>query len=282
MENTPRKWWLAGLLSLIEPGLGQIYNGQARKGFVFLALPLLLLLVFIFCFVSNCITYFLVFYALLVTGYYITAIWDAILTARRFNPDYRLKKYNRFVVYVSIFGLILAVNSGVSFVIKHNYVQAFNIPAKSNEPTLLVGDHILADRRLSARVPRRGALVIFEYPEDPTKDFIKRVVATGGETLEIRDKVLWINGEPVTEPWAIHTDSTIFPADLNPRDNFGLVTVPAGACFVMGDNRDNSYDSRFWGFVENKKIKGTATHIYWSWDDQNAAVRWNRIGVRVE
>ena len=282
MNNKPRKWWLAGLLNLFEPGLGQIYNGQARKGIIFLALPLFFLPAIFFFINSNKILHFLIFFALLTTAYYITAIGDAIYTARKFNTEYKLKKYNKLITYLGVIVLVFVVNTMLSGYVKNNYVQAYKIPAGSNEPTLLIGDHILTDRRVSARNPKRGALIIFEFPEDPKKDFVKRAVAIGGDTVEIRDKVLLINNEPIKETYAFHNDATIFLADQNPRDNFGPVTVPKNSCFVLGDNRDQSYDSRFWGFVKKTKIKGTVKNIYWSWDHKKATVRWNRIGAKVQ
>ncbi len=178
--------------------------------------------------------------------------------------------------------LVFVVDTAISGYVKNNYIQAYKIPAASNEPTLLIGDHILTDRRVPARNPKRGALIIFEFPEDPKKDFVKRAVAIGGDTVEIRDKVLLINNEPIKETFAIYNDPTVFSAGQNPRDNFGPITVPENGCFVLGDNRDQSYDSRFWGFVDKTKIKGTVKSIYWSWDHKKAAVRWNRIGAEVQ
>ena len=282
MNNKPRKWWLAGFLSLFEPGLGQIYNGQARKGLIFLVLPLLFLPVMSLCLNSNKILHFLITFALLTTGYYIIAIGDAIYTARKFKTEYNLKKYNKLITYLGVIVLVFVLNTAISGYVKNNYVQAYKIPSTSNEPALLIGDHILTDRRVSARNPKRGALIIFEFPEDPKKDFVKRVVAIGGDTLEIRDKVLLINDEPIKETYAIHKAATVFSVDQHPRDTFVPITVPENACFVLGDNRDQSYDSRFWGFVDNPKIKGAVKSIYWPWDPKNAAVRWNRIGEKVQ
>jgi len=140
----------------------------------------------------------------------------------------------------------------------------------------------LTDRSQSARKPNRGDLIVFEYPEDPTKDFIKRVVALGGDTIEIRNKELFVNGKAVSEAYAVHNEANMVPASENPRDNLGSKTIPDGEYFVMGDNRDRSYDSRFWGTVPKSKIKGTVKSIYWSWDKEKFAVRWNRVGVKVQ
>ncbi len=282
MNNKPRKWWIAGLLSLIEPGLGQIYNGQARKGLIFLAIPLLLFPSMILCVNSNKILFFLISFALFTVAYHITVIADAIYTGHKLKTDYTLKKFNKVIVYIGVIALVFAVNTIIPRYIKNNYVQAYKIPAASNEPTLLVGDHILTDRSVSARNPNRGDLIIFEFPKDSKKDFVKRVVATGGDVVEIQNKVLLINNMIIKEDYAIHTDSKVLSSNHVPRDNFGPVTVPENFFFVMGDNRDNSYDSRFWGFVEKSKVKGTVKNIYWSWDKERFNVRWNRIGTKVE
>lgn len=278
MNNKPRKWWVAGLLSLIEPGLGQIYNGQARKGFIFLAIPLLLFPSIILCVLIDKILLFLILFIIFAVAYYIIVAADAILTARKLKPDYTLKKYNKIIVYIGVAALVLVVNTTVSSYIKNNYVQAYKIPSTSNKPTLLVGDHILVDRNLSAKNPDCGDIIVFKYPKDPTKDFVKRIVAIGGDVVEIYNKELLINNKAVKEDYIIHNDSNIYPT----RDNFGPVTVPKNSYFVMGDNRDNSHDSRFWGFIEKSEIKGTVKNIYWSWDKKKFNARWNRIGLKVE
>jgi signal peptidase I len=148
---------------------------------------------------------------------------------------------------------------------------------------LLIGDHLLVDRQSTARNPERGDLIVFEFPEDPEgskRDFMKRVVAIEGDSVEIRDKVLFLNGEKVAEPYVVHMDAKTSSSG-SPRDFFGPVTVPESAYFVLGDNRDRSYDSRFWGFVGKDEVKGTVKIIYWSWDSSQGTVRWNRIGMDV-
>jgi signal peptidase I len=283
MNTKPRKWWLAGLLSLIEPGLGQIYNGQAIKGLIFLGLPMAISLsLFFFNIFSSKIIYFLIGFAISTIVYYVIVIGDAMFTARKFKTVYILKRYNKGIVYFSVIAFVFILNTMISTYAKSNYIKAYKIPAASNEPTLLVGDFVLSDQRISARNPQRGNFIIFEFPEDPTKDFIKRVIAIGGDIVEIRDKVLLINNEPMEEDYVVHNDSRIFSANLNPRDNFGPISIPENCCFVLGDNRDESNDSRFWGVVEYSRIKGTAKTIYWSWDSKSRVVRWNRIGATVQ
>jgi signal peptidase I len=132
------------------------------------------------------------------------------------------------------------------------------------------------------RKPHRGDIIVFKYPEDPKRDFIKRVIGVGGDVIESRDKEIYVNGTKLSEPYVQHVDSDVKPRDMDRRDNFGPVTVPEGKVFVMGDNRDQSYDSRFWGFVDLSLVKGNAIIIYWSWDNDKTWVRFNRIGRLVK
>lgn len=171
------------------------------------------------------------------------------------------------------------------------FVQAFKIPSGSMLPTLQIGDHLLVNKLLyGLRIPivgkryfdffapERGDIIVFVFPEDPSKDFIKRVVGIPGDVLEIREKKLFRNGLMVDdgdEPYAQYLDQS---KNKVPRDNWGPETVPEGNVFVLGDNRDRSYDSRFWGFVPFENIKGKAAIIYWSWDGEETWVRFNRIG----
>lgn len=184
----------------------------------------------------------------------------------------------------------LAVALVLAFVIRTFVVQAFKIPSGSMLDTLLIGDHLLVNKFLygtripftdkvilPVQEPADGDVIVFEFPEDTSKDFIKRIVGVPGDVLEMKDKVLYRNGQKLDEPYIKHTDPNIQAR----RDNFGPVTVPPGKYFAMGDNRDESYDSRFWGFVDKDKIRGKAWVIYWSWDGP-ADIRWGRIGTVVK
>lgn len=186
-------------------------------------------------------------------------------------------------------GEALAVALLLALVIRSFVVQAFKIPSGSMLPTLQIGDHILVNKfaygvrlpvlntlLLEVGAPRRGDVVVFVYPEDPAKDFIKRVVAVAGDVVEIRDKTLYINAVAVEDPHAFFDDGRTVRDP--PRDNYGPYTVPRDSIFVMGDNRDRSYDSRFWGPVALDQVKGKAFLIYWSWDGGGRWVRFERIG----
>jgi signal peptidase I len=184
----------------------------------------------------------------------------------------------------------------IALFIRTFVVQAFKIPSGSMIPTLQIGDHLLVNKFLlgtpvdvpftnihlfrmpGLRNPQRGDVIVFKYPEDPTRDFIKRVIGVEGDVIASKDKTLFVNGRKLVEPYAQHVDSSVKPADVDKRDTFGPITVPKDCVFVMGDNRDQSYDSRYWGFVDFSQIKGKAIIIYWSWDSDNSWPRLNRIG----
>ena len=185
---------------------------------------------------------------------------------------------------------------GLALVIRTAVVQAFWIPSGSMEDTLLIGDYLLANKfiygvpvdipftrislfRLPAlRDPRPGDIVIFRSPVEPGKDLIKRCVAVGGQEVRVIDKVLYVDGKRVPEPpLAKHTDHVIYPPAVSPRDNFGPYVVPEGCFFMMGDNRDNSADSRYWRAAPRALIKGKAMDIYWSWANDDRGPYYSGI-----
>jgi len=177
-------------------------------------------------------------------------------------------------------------------------VQAFKIPTGSMENNLLIGDHLLVNKMVFAPTltglertllpidpVKRLDILVFKFPEDPTRDFIKRVIGLPGDTVELKGKTVYINGKPLDEPY-VHF---LFPAEggpaedggFDPRRNYGPVTVPPDKYFMMGDNRDNSEDSRYWGFMPREYVKGKALFIYFSLTEDNAGllsgVRWGRL-----
>ena len=179
----------------------------------------------------------------------------------------------------------------IAVVVRTFVVQAFKIPSRSMVPTLLVGDHILVNKFIyGVKVPflrktiipitnpQRGDIVVFIYPNDRSKDYIKRVIGVSGDKIEIKNKIIFINGKQYSDAYGIYSDNVIYPGSMQPRDNFGPVTVPPESLFVMGDNRDESADSRFWGFVDLKDVEGKAFIIYWSWNSEENNLRWQRLG----
>ncbi len=205
-------------------------------------------------------------------------------------PDNKLlilfKEYAQAVLIALIFALFIR-----TFVI-----QAFKIPSGSMIQTLLIGDHILVNKfiygvknpinratLIPGRKPARGDVIVFIFPLDRSKDFIKRVIGVGGDTIKIVNKKVYVNGKLFHEPPGVqHTDPNIIPGNIQPRDNMGPIKVPPGKLFVMGDNRDQSFDSRFWGFVPLKDVRGKAFIIYWSWDSESFLPRLDRIGKWIE
>jgi len=179
----------------------------------------------------------------------------------------------------------------IALFIRTFIICAYKIPSRSMVETLLVGDHILVNKFLygvkipllrktiiPVANPQRGDIVVFIYPNDRSKDFIKRVIGVGGDTIEIKNKKIFINGKEYSDSYGIYSDNIIYPASMQPRDNYGPVTVPKNSIFVMGDNRDESLDSRFWGFVDLKDVEGKAFIIYWSWNHEDHNLRWQRLG----
>ena len=217
------------------------------------------------------------------------------------NTKSKLREYGEAIIIAILLALFIR-----TFII-----QAFKIPSGSMKPTLLVGDHLLVNKfiygiripiidkfLIQFKEPERGDVVVFKWPKDESLDFIKRVIGVEGDTIQIKDKQLYVNNKKVKEQlldekvknqlFGKYNDDEITNADAyeetignrkhiilyqpaleklekNKNDNFGPVTVPADSIFVMGDNRDNSEDSRYWGYVKLEKIKGEALIIYWSW-----------------
>ena len=190
----------------------------------------------------------------------------------------------------------------IALIIRTLFLQAFKIPSGSMESTLLVGDHIFVNkllygyhvpftkgRILQFRDPRHGDIIVFVFPEDTSKDFIKRVIGVPGDVIEMKQKTVFRNGKPLQEDYAQYLEGTEQGMSVQIRDDMPPVKVPPGKYFVMGDNRDRSYDSRFWGFVDAEAVIGKAMFIYfsidwsrdvgwmevWRWPE---LIRWSRIG----
>ena len=191
----------------------------------------------------------------------------------------------------------------LALLIRTFIIQAFKIPSGSMENTLLIGDHILVskfsygthipneipfldiklfdDIVLFSKVPQRGDIIVFKFPKDEKRDFIKLVIGLPGDFLEVRRQKIYINDKLYEDTHARHTDPAA-DSSLVPRDDFGPILVPEGYVFVMGDNRENSQDSRYWGFLNVQKIRGKALMIYWSWNRIENWVRFERFGKILE
>ncbi|OLC66364.1 MAG: signal peptidase I [Betaproteobacteria bacterium 13_1_40CM_4_64_4] len=180
-------------------------------------------------------------------------------------------------------------------------VQAFKIPTGSMENNLLIGDHLLVNKfifgptewrleriLLPVKPVKREDIIVFKYPEEPDRDFIKRVIGLPGETVEVREKKVYINGKALDEPYAHYLEPVATPSEfhevtsLEIRDRYGPVTVPPNHYFVMGDNRDNSQDSRYWGFLPREYIKGKALILYWSYEAEREDYQEDGAGATLK
>ncbi len=291
-----KKPWLAVFLSNLFPGLGQFYTRQKIKGLALLIAALVLL--------ATEDRYFPLF--LIWVPVYFFSMKDAFDSAGKMNgtQDRFLGQERSLLVFV----LIMIVLHAVPYdgIIKTNIVKAYNIPSGSMAPTLKVGDRILVDQSSEARGSvKRGDVVVFKYPVNPEKNFIKRVVGMGGDKVQIIDGNLYLDDQIVAttpvesapDAEQIRTpayDKVMFYEEQfeqvrfriqlrydRSQKNEGPWLVPVDALFVLGDNRDNSQDSRFFGFVPRSNIEGKALKIYWSWDAAAARVAWERIGQKI-
>jgi signal peptidase I len=176
-------------------------------------------------------------------------------------------------------------------------VQAFKIPTGSMENNLLIGDHLLVNKfvfapevsavertLLPTREIHRGDIVVFKFPNDPERDFIKRVIGLPGETVELRNKKVYVDGQPLEEPYVhfLEPASNGEVTSFDVRERYSPVRVPPDQYFVMGDNRDNSQDSRYWGFLPRAYIKGQALMIYWSYESESADYETTGVGENVK
>ena len=282
MNNKPRKPCFAAFWSFWTIGLGHVYSGKAGRGFVLHLGGYLILAAWIWLLMVKSDS--VVLLSGLAIGYHLWCLLDAVRAARQKSEYYEVKPYNKTCVYLLLLFLLNFVGQPIAaYVIKKDYLQAYKCPAGSMSPTLLPGDSILVSKSAYKKSdPQHNDVIVFEFPMDPSFDYIKRVVAVQGDTVEIKEKKVFLNEVPQKETFVIHNDTKMLPASAGPRDYFPARAVPKNSLFVMGDNRDNSFDSRFWGFVDKSKVKGKALTIYWSWDKENGRVRWERIGRKIQ
>lgn len=193
-------------------------------------------------------------------------------TATKKRPS-EIRKSTTSSLFGSVKSLIYALL--IALLVKYSVIEAYNVPTGSMEDTILVGDFLLANKFIyniripiigarlpGLRHPHPGDVVVFKWPGDRTTNYVKRCIAVGGQTVEVRNKIVYVDGKKFKEhPHMKHTDKRIIPE----RDDFGPYKVPEGTYFMMGDNRDDSYDSRYWGPVPNELVLGKALVIHWSW-----------------
>jgi signal peptidase I len=258
-----RNPFIAAVLSLVAPGVGQIYNGKGALGLlfflIFVALPFL-------GGVSGWLRHFigLAAFAFLAAVFWLFTFVHAFVQAHRSKEAGR-KKYQTTPVYAFFIVLSLGLMFLVPAIAWRTLlgVAPFRFMTDSMMPTIQQGDFLMSDPNAYENLsPQRGDLVVFDYPKEPTRRFLMRVIAVEGETVEIKDRQVQVDGESLHESYKTQAD---MPRDKD-RDNFGPLKIPAGHCFVLGDNRDNSNDSRFWGTLPFANVKGRALYIYWAKD----------------
>jgi len=275
---------VAVVASLLSPGAGHLLFGMTRRGAawalagVLIPFPVLLL-----DSLQSTTLITAILLVTLVTGLAVQ-IGAAIDAARIRLGGSTLPSWKRVALSVVVlitvvagFGVLLDPWDGV----RERYLQAYVLPAGSMYPTLLPGDHFLVNKFIYRfQKPARGDVVVFKYPVDENRDFVKRVIGVGGEDIYIKDRHVFVNCrppepscQPIKDPWGYYGERVGVGGET-----FGPVHVPPDSYFVMGDNRNNSQDSRYWGFVKRDKIKGRAFLIYWSWDSDRHWLRWWRLG----
>ncbi|MHC4387195.1 MAG: signal peptidase I [Planctomycetota bacterium] len=300
-----RHVWLAAMLSLIMPGLGQVYCGKLPRGLVFNFLNILPLPIIIGLFsASNSPALMPATIALVFAGGLIQliAIIDSAIIAKRTRSDYQLKDYNSPVVYVLLVLIVTGGCIGSGLYFRDQLLEAFRVPVASDYPTILPNDRLLANKLVyKTKEPQRGDLIVFICPDDRQVNYIKRVVAVSGDTVEIKNGQLYVNdqelqrkklpqstldnirikvhGEPLEGEVFEETNGDAKYKTLlagSPHEetssDFARITVPEHHCFVLGDNRNRSRDSRHFGPVHLGLVKGRADYLYWP------AKGWSRFG----
>jgi signal peptidase I len=297
MTGSPKPW-AAWILSFLVPGLGHQYAGfcsrAAKLLLLFPAAQAVVLVLIVLLPVRPANVIFPAGFILVLRA--AVGAWAArdARSGSSGRVRARLSRWYGLVATVVLIGLV--VNPLWAHAYRTTLVQAYKFPAGSMESTILSGDHVLVEKwtygwrlpllrsvLLSKRLAKRGDLAVFPFPEDPTRPFLKRVIGLPGETVEIRAKRVFINGQSLDEPYARFIEPPEGGEDAaGLGDNWGPQAVPVNAYFVLGDNRDNSRDSRFWGFVPQADLLGCARVVYWSQDPNTGRVRWNRIGLLLQ
>jgi signal peptidase I len=272
VRNKPRSPLLAALLSIFVTGLGHMYSGRFIRGMILFVIGQLLFITFAISMIL--ITPNRVFMLIAVgvcIAFTFYCVVDAASIAKRKGKYYELAKYYRWYAYIGYIAVIFLIMWHRSV-----FVQAFRIPTGAMEPTLFIGDHVLVNKLFyKTAKPKRGDLIVFKYPNDPKVAYIKRLIGEPGDKVEIAGRTVYINNAPLKETYTKYID----PNSVN--EHFGPYIVPRDNYFVMGDNRDNSQDSRYWGFVPKENLLGKPQVIYYSVQiidpTDEPEIRWNRI-----
>ncbi len=263
-----RNAFIAGVATLGVIGLGQLYNAKLRKAAAMYILWLIAVAFLIFAPVVTSFTWLLTALALpVIVG--LIALVDAIRDAVHLR-EVELHSYNRWYVYLSILLINGLVVSQLLVGLATQSYRAYKIPTQSMSPTIEMGDAMIADMKAYRKShPSRGDLIVFNFPLNESIPYVKRLIGLPGEEIEIRNRTVYINGQPLKEDYVQYLD----PGSTN--EHFGPLRIPPSQFFVLGDSRDNSQDSRYWGTVKQSQILGQARYVYWAKDR-------SRIGKRLK
>ena len=295
--DRPRKAVWAVLLSIAATGVGHIYCGRLLKGLILFFVSFAFAPIIAAAARNAASTFMLMLVigsVLFLLGIFIYAVIDAGLLAHKSGRGYQLKEYNRWYVYLLFIIVALSYPTNLASSIRDHVLQAFKIPSQSMAPAILPGDRIFLNKAIyKIKAPQRGDVVVFVYPDDRRLYYIKRIAALPGDTIEIADSIVLINDQPLPykaiEPAPqtnTGTDEALLAREENNHghqypvltsegqpENMPKLTVPHGYCFVLGDNRSHSKDSRRFGPVPLADVKGRVDYIYWP------ASNWSRFGM---
>ena len=270
---------MALVLNLLAMPLGHVYVGALRRGcYLWIArLALGMIAVALVLLIPG--RPGLIGGGIILLAAFVGPLIDCVRLALSDRWRERSKPRPGWHAYAIVLVLALVASTAWTALLRGGMIQAFRIPSLSMAPTLVVGDFFFVNKTPRARARlRRCDIVVFQYPLQPDKDFVMRIVGLPNEVIEIKAKQVFVNGAPLDEPYAVY-DADVRPPD-DPRDHVGPWRIPRNEFFLMGDNRDNSNDSRYWGSLPARLIRGHAHVIYWSWDAARSKVRWERIGSR--
>jgi signal peptidase I len=294
-DQIVRRPIVAVLLSVAATGLGHVYCGRMTKGLILFFVSFAFAPIIVRAAQSGASTGVLLIVVgsiVLMLAVFIYAVVDAGLLARRIGSEYKPREYNRWYLYLVMIVVAVGYPSNMSGSIREHVLQAFKIPSTAMAPGILPGDRVFLNKVVyGVHSPQRGDVVIFTYPDDRRFSYIKRIMALPGDSIEIKDNLVWVNDQLLkyksTSPQEInfsaqkgttylvernHLTSYPIMTEENKIDNIEKITVPHGHCFVLGDNRANSRDSRHFGPVPLADVKGRVDYIYWP------ALNWSRFG----
>ena len=305
--NRPRKIWIAIVLHLLQPGFGQFYNGKFVRALVFfLGMDFLFAIGAIVTAITESPIVFFISIILWIIGWWYILIDSIIITSKQKQNYYQAKFNNAWWKYLAVLVIFGAITSGIDIAITEFVIENFREPSASMEDTIIVGDFMSA-KKCGYDSIEQNDIVIFKYPLNQNIYYVKRCIAKGGQTVEIKDKEILIDGVPLIMPSkAKHIDKRVFPYHDNDhggrRDNMPLTIIPERQIFVVGDNLDNSMDSRFFGPVDGDLIIAKLMFVYFSLEPNDkyhtgsssiikkllynighfpSYIRWNRIGIKL-